>query len=76
MFEARPRWEPELQRQFTDEPVRVRGCRTWAELAVIAFPPPVTESASRVAARTSKADAVVIEVPEDAAQFNLRCRQG
>ena len=67
VFEARPRWEPELQRQFTDEPVRVRGCRTWADLSAIAFAPPTTESANRVAVRTVAADAIVIEVPEDAA---------
>ena len=33
VFESRPRWEPELQRQFLDDPVRVRGCRTWSELS-------------------------------------------
>ncbi len=33
VFESRPRWEPELQRQFLEDPVRVRGCRTWSELS-------------------------------------------
>lgn len=33
VFESRPRWEPELQRQFLDEPVRVRGCHAWNELS-------------------------------------------
>lgn len=32
VMEARPRWEPELQRQFIDQPVRVRGCRTWSQV--------------------------------------------
>lgn len=51
VFEARPRWEPELQRQFQDESVRVRGCRTWSELSSFAFP--------------QNADVFVIELPED-----------
>lgn len=33
VIEARPRWEPELQRQFIDQPVRVRGCRSWSQVA-------------------------------------------
>ena len=51
VFESRPRWEPELQRQFRNESVRVRGCRTLSELSVFAFPP--------------IADALVIDLPED-----------
>ncbi len=53
VFESRPRWEPELQRQFRDESVRVRGCRTWNEVSAFAFPP--------------TADALVIELPDDLA---------
>ena len=33
VFESRSRWEPELQRQFLEDPVRVRGCRKWSELS-------------------------------------------
>ena len=51
VFESRPHWEPELQRQFRDESVRVRGCRTWSELSAFAFPP--------------IADVLIIELPED-----------
>lgn len=49
VFESRPRWEPELQRQFLGESIRVRGCRAWSELA------------------SQTADAIVIELPSDAA---------
>jgi hypothetical protein len=31
VFERRPWWTPELQRQFRDEPVAVRGCRSAAD---------------------------------------------
>ncbi len=44
MFEASPFWEPELQRQFPDGDVRVRGCRSIEDLkSVIAHSaaPPV-----------------------------------
>ena len=51
VLESRPRWEPELQRQFRNESVRVRGCRTWNELSGFAFPP--------------IADVLVIDLPED-----------
>lgn len=51
VFEPRPRWEPELQRQFRNESVRVRGCRNWSELSSFAFSP--------------TADALVIDLPED-----------
>lgn len=51
VFESRPRWEPELQRQFRNESVRVRGCRTLSELSSFAFPP--------------IADILVIHLPED-----------
>lgn len=54
VFEAWARWEPELQRQFREESVRVRGCRTWNEVSAFAFPP--------------TADALVIELPEDLAE--------
>ncbi|MFM9965039.1 MAG: hypothetical protein ACKV2Q_27885 [Planctomycetaceae bacterium] len=50
VFESRPRWVPELQRQFLDERVRVRGCRAWSELA------------------SSMVEAIVIELPSDAAE--------
>lgn len=51
VFESRPRWEPELQRQFRNESVRVRGCRTFSELSSFAFPP--------------IAEVLVIDLPED-----------
>ena len=51
VFEPRPRWEPELQRQFRNESVRVRGCRMLSELSSFAFPP--------------IADVLVIDLPED-----------
>ncbi|GDY06702.1 MAG: hypothetical protein DWI21_04620 [Planctomycetota bacterium] len=51
VFESRPRWEPELQRQFRNESVRVRGCRSLSELFSFVFPPIV--------------DALVIDLPED-----------
>lgn len=53
MFESRSRWVPELQRQFRDESVRVRGCGSWNEVSTFAFPP--------------TADALVLELPEDLA---------
>ena len=55
VFESRPRWEPELQRQFQGESVRVRGCRTWKEVSAFVAPPVV--------------DVVVIELPENLADF-------
>ena len=51
VFESRPRWEPELQRQFRNESVRVRGCRMLSKLSAIAFPP--------------VAEILVIDLPED-----------
>ena len=60
VLEPRPRWEPELQRQFVNDSVRVRGCRTVNELASLVFPP-----ASAGAANI--ADAVVLQFPENAA---------
>lgn len=51
VFESRPRWEPELQRQFRNESVRVRGCRMLSELSTFAFPP--------------VAEVLVIDLPED-----------
>ena len=54
VFESRPHWEPELQRQFRDESVRVRGCRSLSELSAFAFPP--------------MADVLVFELPEDLAE--------
>lgn len=63
VLESRPRWEPELQRQFADEQVRVRGCRTVNELASLVFP-----TASTVSAGIAKiADTVVLQIPENAA---------
>ena len=32
VLEKRPRWMPELQRQFAEHDVRVRGCRSAADL--------------------------------------------
>ena len=32
VMERRPRWTPELQRQFVDEDVRVRSCRRTADI--------------------------------------------
>ncbi len=54
VFESRPRWEPELHRQFRNESVRVRGCRNLSELSAFAFPP--------------MADVLVFELPEDLAE--------
>ena len=54
VFESRPRWEPELQRQFRNESVRVRGCRTLSELSAFAFPP--------------IAEVLVLDLPEDLAE--------
>lgn len=55
VFESRPRWEPELQRQFRNESVRVRGCRLLGELSAFAFPP--------------VAEVLVIDLPEDMTEF-------
>ncbi len=54
VFESRPRWEPELQRQFRNESVRVRGCRSLSEFSAFAFPP--------------MADVLVFDLPEDPAE--------
>ena len=54
VFESRPRWEPELQRQFRNESVRVRGCRTLGELSAFSFPP--------------VADVLVLDLPDDLAE--------
>lgn len=51
VFESRPRWEPELQRQFRNESVLVRGSRTFGELSAFAFPP--------------IADVLIIDLPEE-----------
>ena len=63
VLEPRPRWEPELQRQFADEQVRVRGCRTVNELASLVFPTVSTNSVSIA----NIADVVVLQIPENAA---------
>ena len=67
VFETRPRWQPELQRQFVDQPVRVQGCRNWNELSALAFPSSVKRAGDRRLARTAAVDAIVIELPDDAA---------
>lgn len=41
VFERRPRWAPELQRQFLDEDVHVRACRAVADI------PPLLDRSSR-----------------------------
>ena len=69
IFEARPRWEPELQRQFLGEPVRVRGCRTWSELSSLAFLLTAVDPANPNPARSSVPDAIVIELPDDATAY-------
>jgi hypothetical protein len=56
VFEAQHRWEPELQRQFIDEPVRVRGCRMWSDLLAMTLN----------STKPSLPDVIVIELPEDA----------
>lgn len=62
VFESRPRWEPELQRQFQGEPIRVSGCRTWSELSSMVFPN------SPLATKTARlANLVVIDLPNEAA---------
>ncbi len=38
VFEKRPRWEPELQRQFEGEPVHVRGSRSISDIASATAP--------------------------------------
>ncbi len=53
VFESRPRWGPELQRQFQNESVCVRDCRTWNEVSAIIATP--------------IADVVVLDLPEDLA---------
>ncbi len=60
VLESRSRWEPELQRQFVNEPVRVRGCRTIKELSSLTFP-------STIASSAEIADVVVLQISENAA---------
>ena len=36
VFERQPYWEPELRRQFHDEPVLVRACRSLSDLEQVA----------------------------------------
>jgi DNA-binding response OmpR family regulator len=60
VLESRSRWEPELQRQFVNEPVRVRGCRTIKELSSLTFP-------STIASNAEIADVVVLQISENAA---------
>ena len=60
VLESRSRWEPELQRQFVNEPVRVRGCRTIKELSSLTFP-------STIASNVEIADIVVLQISENAA---------
>lgn len=36
VFERQPYWEPELRRQFHDEPVPIRACRTLSDLEQMA----------------------------------------
>lgn len=63
VFEPRPRWEPELQRQFGNEAVRVCGCRTIKELSSLVFPQTIKNAANAV----EIADVVVLHVSENAA---------
>ena len=35
VFETKPRWTPELQRQFNDEDIRVRNCPSTSELVTL-----------------------------------------
>ena len=60
VLESRSRWEPELQRQFVNEPVRVRGCRTIKELSSLTLP-------SMIASNAEIADVVVLQISENAA---------
>ena len=60
VLESRSRWGPELQRQFVNEPVRVRGCRTIKELSSLTFP-------STIASNAEIADVVVLQISENAA---------
>lgn len=41
VFEKRPRWTPELRRQFADENVRVRGCRSTRDVEALLCELPV-----------------------------------
>jgi len=63
VLESRSRWEPELERQFVNEPVRVRGCRTIKELSSLTFPSTIANAASNV----KIADVVVLQISENAA---------
>lgn len=70
VFETRHHWEPELQRQFANEPMRVRGCRNWSELSDFAFAQPAAMLADSDFRRDNilkkpQADLIVIELPED-----------
>ena len=63
VFESRPRWEPELQRQFRQESVCVRSCRSWSELSSLVFPTAVSQPA-----RSPLADLAVIDLAENAVE--------
>lgn len=54
VFELQPRWEPELQRRFQGQSIRVRGCRSWKELSELVTP--------------QSANAVLIDLPDDMAE--------
>ncbi|MCX7423153.1 MAG: hypothetical protein NT013_26955 [Planctomycetia bacterium] len=63
VFEPRSRWEPELQRQFGNEAVRVCGCRTIKELSSLVFPKTIINTVNA----TEISDVVVLQVSENAA---------
>ena len=83
VFESRSRWEPELQRQFVDEPVRVRGSRSWSELSSIVADVIVIELPSDAAgflqwlgtlATRSRMTPVIVFCPSDAADLEWPLR--
>lgn len=63
VLESRSRWEPELQRQFVNEPVRIRGCRTIKELSSFTLSPTKLIDSRK----TESADIVVLQIAENAA---------
>ena len=72
VFEQRPWWAPELQRQFGDAPVTVRGCRSaadalHADVAVLQFDPApadVLPALGRIAASGVDRGVIIVASPE------------
>ncbi len=78
VFERRPRWVPELQRQFLGQEVRVRGCRSLKDveelladsprsaaiLELDADPGPALRTLARLMARSPSPTILVVASPE------------